>query len=186
MNFLRFKFNDSILSRFQNSDFVRNAGFFRAFQKFSNLPIISKLRGSFLLWIAGFLTAGFLISTSLDIWTYSCLQEKAPAQVYKWKIREKSSSQFALKASYAFDYQGKTYLGKTRFAKPYHLNRLSAERQVNILKQKNWTVWVQPGHPEHSTLERLFPLKKCIYSLMVLGIYLYFAYLRLSLKKSLI
>lgn len=124
------------------------------------------------------------MSACFDIWNYSRLQEKAAAQVYKWEIIEKSSSQFALKASYAFDYQGKIHQGKTLFSKPYHLNRLSAEKQINILNQRIWTVWVQPSHPEHSTLERVFPLKKCIYSLMVLGIYLYFVYLRQSLRKS--
>lgn len=137
-----------------------------------------KFNGSLLIWISGLITAGFLISASIDIWKYLRLEERVQVSIDKWKVIEKSSSKFAISASYSFDYQRKSRHGKTTFSKPYHLNRPSAEKQVNILNQKAWTVWVHPGHPEHSSLERVFPLKKCFYSLMALGIYLYFIYLR--------
>jgi hypothetical protein len=143
-----------------------------------------KFNGSLLIWLSGLMMGGFLVSASMDIWRYLRLEERVPASVEKWKIIEKSSSQFALRASYTFEYQGKVHQGKTTFSKPYHLNRPSAVKQIHSLNQKPWTVWVHPGYPDHSSLEKNFPLKKSLYSLMTLAIYFYFIYLRLRYALS--
>jgi hypothetical protein len=129
-------------------------------------------------WLAGLITAGFLISAALDLWGYLRLEKKSIATVDKWRIIEKSSSQFALRASYTFNVQGKTYQGKTILSKPYHLNRISAEKQVKIYTAQQWPVWYQPSHPKNSSIEHIFPFKKCFYSFMLLGIFFYFIYLR--------
>lgn len=139
---------------------------------------------SLLLSLAGLLVAGFLISASLDLWRYVRLEKKTIAKIEKWKVVEKGSSEFAIKAYFSFENQGHTYQGKTTFSKPYHLNHLSAEKQIKIYTTKQWPVWYQESHPVHSSVERIFPFKKCLYSLMVLGIFLYFVHLTLSIKKS--
>ena len=143
---------------------------------------------SLLVCLAGLLTTGFLISASLDLWGYFRLEKKTIAKVEKWRVIEKGSSQFAsrfaIKAYFSFENQGYTYHGKTTFSKPYHLNHLSAEKQIKIYATRQWAVWYQESHPEHCSIERIFPFKKCLYSLMVLGIFLYFVYLITSVKKS--
>ncbi|HEY5235374.1 MAG TPA: hypothetical protein VIJ14_04275 [Rhabdochlamydiaceae bacterium] len=133
---------------------------------------------SLLMWLAGLLTAGFLISAGLDLWGYLRLEKKSIAKVEKWKVIEKGSSKFAIKAYYTFEAHGKTHHGKTTFSKPYHLNGLSAEKQIKIYTAQPWPVWYQASHPNHSSVEHLFPFKKCLYSLMVLGVFFYFVYLR--------
>lgn len=133
---------------------------------------------SLLMWLAGIILGGFLFSAAVDLWGYLRLEKKTIATVNQWKVIEKSSSQFALRASYTFDAQGKTYAGKTTLSKPYHLNRLSAEKQVKAYEAHKWPVWYQPNHPEISSIEHLFPVKKCLYTLIVLGVFFYFVYLR--------
>jgi hypothetical protein len=136
-----------------------------------------KFNGSSLLvGLAGLLTAGFLISAALDLWSYSRLEKKSIAKVEKWEVVEKGSK-FAIKAHFSFENQGRTYQGKTTFSKPYHLNRLSAEMQIKIYTPQQWPVWYQESHPEHCSIDRIFPFKKCLYSLMVLGVFFYFVYL---------
>ena len=135
---------------------------------------------SFLVWIMALLTAGFFLTTSLDLHRYFRLEKKSIAKIEKWKVVEKGSK-FAIEAYFSFENQGHTYQGKTTFSKPFHLNRLSAEKQIKIYTAKQWSVWYQESHPEHCSIERIFPFKKCLYSLMVLAIFLYFAYL---VKKS--
>ncbi len=142
------------------------------------LPSFKFNASSLLVWLAGLITAGFLVSASLDLWAYLRLEKKSIAKVEKWRVIEKGSSKFAVKGYYAFEVQGKTYHGKTIFSKPYHLNRLSAEKQIKNYTTQQWPVWYQPSHPEHSSIELFFPFKKCLYSLMVLGVFLYFVYLR--------
>lgn len=140
---------------------------------------------SLLVWVAGILTAYFLVTAAVDLWSYGKFEKKSIAVVDQWTIIEPSSSQFAIQADYSFTYQGKEQRGKTTFSKPYHLNRLSAEKQIKTYALQQWPVWVYPRHPEQSTLEHVFPLKKCLYSLMVLGIFLYFIYLKEQTSKSL-
>ena len=134
---------------------------------------------SLLMLLAGLLVAGFLLTASLDLWRYCRLEKKSIAKVEKWKIVKKGSK-FAIQAYFSFETQGHTYQGKTTFAKPYHLNYLSAEKQIKTYTTRQWPVWYQESHPEHSSIERIFPFKKCLYSLMVLGVFLYFVYLRHS------
>ncbi len=128
--------------------------------------------------------AGFLISASLDLWGYLRLEKRTIASVHRWKVIEKSSSQFALRASYSFEFQGKSYRGKTTFSKPYHLNHLSAEKQIKSYNSQIWPVWYQSSHPDHSSLDRVFPLKKCLYTLTALGIFFYFVYLKQTYSSS--
>jgi len=132
---------------------------------------------SLLIGIAGLLTAGFLIATSIDLWGYLRLEKKSMAKIEKWEIVEKGSSQFAIKAYFSFETEGRVYQGKTTFSKPYHLNRISAEKQIKIYTEQPWSVWHQLSHPEHSSIERIFPFKKCLYSLVLLGIFFYFIFL---------
>jgi hypothetical protein len=141
------------------------------------LPRFKFNGSSLLIWLAGLLTAGFLISASLDLWSYFRLEKKSIAKVEKWKVVEKGSK-FAIKAYFSFENQGRTHQGKTTFSKPYHLNHLSAEKQIKIYTTQQWPVWYQESYPEHCSIDRVFPFKKCLYSLMVLGVFLYFIYLR--------
>ena len=129
--------------------------------------------------------AYFLMTTSLDLWNYWKFEKKSMARVDRWMIIEKTPSQFAIKARYSFLYQGKEYDGKTTFSKPYHLNRPSAQKEMKAYASKPWPVWIRPSRPEQNTLQHRFPLKKCLYSLMVLGIFLYFVYLKEQTSSSL-
>jgi len=132
---------------------------------------------SLLIGIAGLLTAGFLIAAAIDLWGYLRLEKNSMAKIEKWETVEKGSSQFAIKAYFSFETEGRLYQGKTTFSKPYHLNRISAEKQIKIYTERPWSVWYQSSHPEHSSIDRIFPFKKCLYSLMLLGIFFYFIFL---------
>ena len=142
------------------------------------LPRFKFNGSSLLVWLAGLLMAGFLTSASLDLWRYVRLEKKSIAKIEKWKVVEKGSSKFAIKAYFSFENQGRTYQGKTTFSKPYHLNHLSAEKQIKNYTAQQWPVWYQQSHPEQCSIDRIFPFKKCLYSLMVLGVFFYFVHLR--------
>lgn len=121
--------------------------------------------------------AGFITAALHDIWGYIRLEEHTVAFINRMKVIEVSPSQFAVRASYAFKARGKTYRGKTVFSKPFYLNRESAEREIQNRLSQTWTVWYQPSRPKICSLEKNFPLKKCLYALMTLGVFFYFVYL---------
>ncbi len=62
--------------------------------------------------------------------------------------------------------------GATRFAE-------SAEKN---LKGMDWQVYVDPKNPGYSGLESHFPLREIFYGICLLGVFLYFVYLRVHLE----
>jgi hypothetical protein len=143
---------------------------------------------SLLVWASGVVTAYFMGLALHDLWGCLRLEERTSADVYKWKTVEVASSQFGIKAAYTYKVHGKTYRGKTFFAKPYHLNENSVQKQVEQFSRQSWVVWYQPSHPKISSLEKIFPTKRVIYALMTLGVFFYFLYVdhqRVVFSKSL-
>lgn len=95
-----------------------------------------------------------------------------------------SASQFAIEADYAFEYEKKTYTATTRFAKPYHFNRLAAEKEMKILQKISAIVHFDPNNPAFSSLQRKFPLKKGLHAMLTIGVAIYFLFLdRVFLEK---
>ncbi len=146
------------------------------------LPI--KSNGSSLLALFSGAVALYLLLLALfHLWGYLALDAQAPATVHHWRIIKKSSSTFALEATYTFEAQGKELPGQTIFSKPYHLNYPSAERQIKMFSTRPWSVWYSSHDPALSSLDKTFPTKKIIYALMALGVFAYFLYIRFSVAQ---
>lgn len=120
----------------------------------------------------------FTYSAATSFAAYSRLKAQAPVQITAWRVIPKGPSAFAIEATYAFEIEGTTFHGKTLFAKPYHLNLPSAERQIKLFSERNWSAWYSPKNPALSALERVFPMKKIVYAVTVLGVCGYFWALR--------
>lgn len=140
--------------------------------------ILLILTGGLALWRGG--------DAALAYWDYSRYQVETPVKITAFEIIPKKS-QFALKGIYTYNYGGKSFQGSSMLAKPYYLNRASAEMEAQKIQGMEWTVWVDAKKPSASALQKIFPLKSIIYAICLLGIFLYFVYLRfhlLLLSKS--
>jgi hypothetical protein len=140
----------------------------RAWFKF-NLSYPLTVLGSIL-----FLILGSMAFASL--YSYFKLSFKTEAVVDHWEVVKKSSSSYPIRGSYHFEFQGKNYQGSSLLLPPHHLNRPSAEKAIINLGKKRWIVWFDPHHPTFSSLEKVFPAKKIVYTLIALGITLYFGF----------
>jgi hypothetical protein len=109
---------------------------------------------------------------------YWKLSRPVSAQVVEWKVQEISPSSFAIEALYTYEVQGKRYSGKTLFDKPIYLNPYAAASDLKKWEALTWQAWIQPSHPEISSLQRNFPSKKIVHALLTLGVVLYFLFLR--------
>jgi hypothetical protein len=127
-----------------------------------------------LLLFLGIAPCYFTFSVLTSFVAYSKLKALAPVQITEWRVVQKGSSSFAIEAAYTFEAKGKAFQGKTLFAKPYHLNLPSAERQVKEFSTRSWSVWYSPTDPSFSALERNLPVKKIVYAVMALGVFGYF------------
>ena len=133
------------------------------------------------LWIALLILSGagalwWGTSTGIALWHYWQIPTEIPAQATHYEVVPRGSK-YALEVSYTYVYQGRTFSGKTLLAKPYHLNRTAAMDAKESMEGMEWTAWVNPQHPEISSIQKNFPFKKTLYAVIVLGIFLYFSFL---------
>ena len=110
----------------------------------------------------------------IDFYRYYRLQAQASAHIEKLKVVEFSSDSYGIEAFYSFSVEGVRREGVTLFSKPYYLNRFSAERVAQEKSLQKTEVWYSPQNPDNSSLERIFPLKKGLNSLILLSLWAYF------------
>ncbi len=116
-----------------------------------------------------------------DLWQYGRLQMEVPAKVVSFSIIPKGSK-YALEGAYTYVYQGHEFKRKTLLSGPYHLNKASAEIEIKKMEGMPWSAWVDARKPAFSSLENNFPYRKIFYGVCLIGIFLYFVYLRLHLQ----
>jgi hypothetical protein len=119
----------------------------------------------------------FLCSASISIYPWMRCTERARAEEVSWKIIELNPSQFVLEAAYRFTHQGKIYTGISKLPKPYLLNRPSAEKEIQRRAAQGTIIFFDRAKPSFSQLVSVFPLKKCFYALLTLGVLGYFFFL---------
>jgi hypothetical protein len=133
---------------------------------------------AFLFALAGALALWFSGMALYEVWGYCRLAARAPGTVEHWEVVERSSSSFAIRASYLFRVCGQERRGETLFREPYYLNPMSAACAVEQLQSRPWEVWFCPKDPSLSSLQRFFPWKKVIHALIVTGVACYFFFLK--------
>ncbi len=124
--------------------------------------------------IVGIAAGWFCCTASMALYSFMKLDRYAPAQVNTWKVIDYSPSKVALEAFYSFSVEGKEWNGQMIFSKPYYLNRPSAEQALKQKSQEVWGAWYNHKNPNTSSLEKIFPYKKCFNALIVVGLLGYF------------
>jgi Protein of unknown function (DUF3592) len=108
------------------------------------------------------------------IYGYSRLTAEVQATSIQWGVKELADDQYIVKANYTFAVEGKIYQGETLFKDIIYMNAWAAEQAGLKNGKKNWKVWFQPNHYNHSTLQKKFPTKECYYAGAMLLLLLYF------------
>ncbi|PIS02262.1 MAG: hypothetical protein COT85_06210 [Chlamydiae bacterium CG10_big_fil_rev_8_21_14_0_10_42_34] len=119
------------------------------------------------------ITLHFTIRFGTQFYEYSALQKNTIAKILQWEVLE-VNDRFALKASYEFATQGKSWKGDFTLSPPYYLNELSAIASLKSKAKESWTVWYNPKNPHFSALEKKFPLSYLVRSIICFGVLIYF------------
>ncbi len=133
-------------------------------------------------WL-GFLTiiaiiAGWFINQAVvDVLDYQALSKQAPVEVTEWRVIEVNESHFIPEATYRFTVGKEIYEGATGFELRSFRNEMSCLEDLARLKEKEWTVWYDPEDPNHSALDKWFPLSSAISGGFMLAIFGYFIWL---------
>jgi hypothetical protein len=109
--------------------------------------------------------------------SYAHLKILTTTSSIQWEAEEHAEDRFILKANYIFVYKGKFYHGSTSLEDTAYRNLWAAEKTIKELTNSNLKVWFDPENPNHSSLQKKFPLKESIYAAFLWGLILYFLWL---------
>lgn len=119
----------------------------------------------------------FLSSFLFALSTYFALREKVAARVSRWEVEE-VGGKYAIKATYAYEVQGKIWEAETMLAGPLYWNELAAISALREKAKESQTAWYCPKNPARSTLEKTFPHALFVKTLICFGILIYFYFLK--------
>ena len=125
----------------------------------------------------------FIVKGVLEIGAYYSLSAQAPATIEKWSIKEKHSDSFAVEAEFTFNYKEKSYQGVTNVGGLYPNPWAAGHAQERFSAQK-WSAWFNPHKPEKAVLEKKFPLKKTLSTVVLIGLATYFSILGIYLGRK--
>ena len=128
----------------------------------------------FLLGFAWLISIFFLGKTFFEAKNFHKFDKKIEAKVIRWEIDKGKKGKFKISAIYEYDIEGKKINGKTIFNKNFN-NYPSAFSELNHLAKKKWKVWYSSKDDNISSLEKNFPTKHCVYSIISIAVLLYFS-----------
>lgn len=135
----------------------------------------------FLIFI-GLIVLGYTVFTAIKVYQHTRLSQEAPAKAMKWTINKLAEDDFALQANYEFEWEGKTYIGKTISSDRY-LNAWATRETLDKIKENAFHVWFDPENPQNSTLFKNFPVKYTLYTGVLWLLFFYFVWLGRSMNR---
>lgn len=135
------------------------------------------------LGVLGICSFGYTGITFYRLYNYLILSAQAPARDFVWSTQEIGSENFAIRVEYTFDSKGKSVRTQSLFQPEKMINPWAAEQVIKKYQNRKMAIWYNPSHPNHSTLQKKFPIKECISTFLLWALLLYFVGLGYYVKQ---
>lgn len=123
---------------------------------------------------------GYSGKTALMVYQWSRMSQTTHPTKMKWEVIELSPDEYILKVAYTFESHRKEIENIFLLDDPVHLNRYSAEQALKRAQQlspRHVVVYYDPSNSVNASLKRQLPTKRIAYTVVLLGIAIYFAIL---------
>lgn len=121
----------------------------------------------------------------LGIYRYFVLNSETLSSQVEWSVKELSDEKYVLHGKYVYLVNGESYTSETTLSHFPYRNHGAAERVIPEYAAKQWSIWYSPHNPAFSTLEKKFPIKECVSSVLLWSIMIYFICLKNYVAKRL-
>lgn len=108
---------------------------------------------------------------------YRQLDTHTTAEYIDWQVKALSEEVYALEGKYRYRVNELPYEGVTVFSDNLFRNAWAAEQVIPIYAKEETEVWYSHKNPQHSSLQKKFPLKECISAAFLAGLLGYFLWL---------
>ena len=130
----------------------------------------------FFLGLVAFCTLAYTSYTLFQLYNYQRFTRTVIPQQIDWSVLAMNEDNFIPQAHYQFIFQGQVFKGHT-LLKEHYLNAWAAREAIDRLQQTSLLVWFDSTSPLTSTLERNFPIKTFLYTLLLWGLLIYLIWL---------
>lgn len=125
----------------------------------------------------GLVSLWFTGNALYKLYGYNKLNSQILADNIQWSIKEVTDEQFIVEAHYEYKVNGKSYTGDTVFSNHPHRNKWGANEAIKDNQKGKWKVWYDKNDPDYSSLQKNYPYKELIYSVVLWGLVAYFIWL---------
>jgi hypothetical protein len=80
--------------------------------------------------------------------------------------------------NYSFHLGGEVKEGFYHFKKPLFPNEAACRSSIEKFQEKAWQIYYNPYNPQIASLQKLFPFKALIHTILSFAVLLYFLYFR--------
>jgi len=136
-----------------------------------------KISWILVLIISGSIFVWFSFQLFLQTNKYIILNTPIKANIEKLEVNNDNKNKFLAVASYSFDVANKTFIHKGVFEKKF-INPLSAKAFCENISKNDFIIWYNSKNPNFSSVEKNFPIKNCVYSIITLIVFIYFLILK--------
>lgn len=114
---------------------------------------------------------------------YKKLDSSVPCEITRWMIDTDKKGKYIIGADYEYQIEEQRFEGKKTFSAKNFLNYHAAVGELTKFANEDWLLWYSSKNILFTDLEKRFAIKNLIYSIVSLGIFCYFVYLRKRLNK---
>lgn len=125
----------------------------------------------------------FSLTSYILMYQYARLDTRTVPESVHWSSHALNNERYVLKANYVFRVKDRNYTNEALLLNPWYRNEWAAEQEIPIQMKKNWEIWFSSSNPESSSLQKIFPTKECVSSILLWGIFVYFVLLGLYMEK---
>ncbi|MDN3507610.1 MAG: hypothetical protein P0S94_01670 [Simkaniaceae bacterium] len=133
-------------------------------------------KGLFL--VTGIIALWFSVKLGRELYPYLTLSHRSKAHSVAWSVVPIGASKFGVKGVYTYFLNESEYGGVHLFKKPIFINMRTAEKHIAAWGDHTWDVWMNPSHPEKSSMQHIFPFSALVQFILSIGVFLYFQWLR--------
>lgn len=136
-----------------------------------------KIRWLITLSVAALILLGISFKTAYQINKFFTLDGKIRANVEKVDIIEGKKDKFEVMAFYNFKIGDKNFYNVKKFTGKF-INEITALDFKEKILKKDFYIWYNKKKPKISAVEKSFPIKNLVYSIITLMIFGYFVALK--------
>ncbi|NGX35054.1 MAG: hypothetical protein K1060chlam1_01422 [Candidatus Anoxychlamydiales bacterium] len=136
-----------------------------------------KISWLIILVVSSVILLGISFKTAFLISKYFTLDSKIKAEVEKIEIIESKKDKFEVTAFYYFKIGNKNFYNVRKFQDKF-INKITAIDFKEKISKKDFFTWYNKKNPNISAVEKKFPIKNLVYSIMTFIIFVYFIILK--------